>query len=98
MQSSDDKQITGTFVPHVEIGVSLNIWGTPNDVDKRCWTGYLSVPQTKRLAVRVEKVLFTDGSVWSNPLYGTSTPGADRPQPARMLAPVAPMPTLAPRY
>ncbi len=70
---SGDLSIDGTFSPNVPIQVKRALNGMPND-PTRCWTSSLGVRDARSIIVRVEKVLFADGTIWTNPLIGSNKP------------------------
>jgi hypothetical protein len=74
VQSSGDKEIDGQFAPDIPILIKRGVLGLPNDGENRCFTSVSRVEETRTAVARIEKVLFSDGSVWTSPLYGLRTP------------------------
>ena len=85
VQTSDEMSITGDFAPGIPIKIRRSpISGLPNGyAAERCYNSYHYGSETRRVIVRVQKVLFSDGSIWTSPYYRLSTPmptgSADRP-------------------
>lgn len=75
VQTSNDMSITGEFSSGVPIRITRALNGQPNgNAAERCYESYSSGKETRSVVVRLEKVLFSDGSVWTSPLNGLSTP------------------------
>ncbi len=71
--TSGDKLIDGNFAPNVPIKVKIKVSGAPDDSEGRCWQSFALVDKTQKIMVRVERVVYIDGSVWTSPSYGLAT-------------------------
>jgi hypothetical protein len=74
VETYQDYSIEGTFSTDVRIKIKRALNGMPNDSEGRCLSLVLYASQTKTIVPRIEKVLFSDGSVWESPLMGHSKP------------------------
>jgi hypothetical protein len=76
VQTSEEMSITGDFAPSVPIKIKRSpISGLPNGyAAERCYSSYSRGSETRQVIVRVQKVLFSDGTIWTSPYNKLSTP------------------------
>lgn len=65
----DTLTIEGRFSPNIQIKVLRAVNGVPRNAE-RCYDTSMSNSKTQKIIVRLEQVLWQDGTVWTSPTAG----------------------------